>query len=116
MVPRRSLFPPRSPSFEACSACTTVREIYAFAELYSHYRPPPRAPLPSPRYPAALEMTRHFFQEEQLGLDHAERLETVFNDRRQLTPAVVEQLAGECDTIGDFVAALEALPFSRPCA
>ena len=73
-------------------------------------QPPSLSPL---RYPAALDMTRHFFPGEQLEPSHAGRLETVFNDERQLTPAVVEQLAGECDTIDDFVAALEILPSSR---
>lgn len=55
-------------------------------------------------------MTRHFFQEEQLEFEHEKRLEGVFRDRCQLTPAVVEQLAGEHDTVEEFIGALEALP------
>lgn len=58
-------------------------------------------------------MTRHFFQEEQLEEAHERRLEAVFCDQYELTPAVVEQLAGEHDTVDDFVTALEALPLPR---
>lgn len=70
----------------------------------------PRLPIPvSGRYPAALEMTRHFFEME-LEQTEKERLREVCEKKRELTPATVEQLAGEHDALDDFLTALEALP------
>ena len=75
------------------------------------------------RYPAAVEMTRHFFQVEDLTASEHDRLRVVFGDgvasfsaaggiggnTHRITPATVEQLAGEHDSVGDFIEALEAL-------
>ena len=82
------------------------------------------------RYEAAKEMTRHFFQVDGLTARQDERLRSIFDDRlpsagdgvggggvneagyaagRTITPAVVEQLAGEFDYVDDFIAALAAV-------
>lgn len=79
------------------------------------------------RYEAAREMTRHFFEVDQLTVAQDQRLRSVFDDDRpshsngggmqetgdgvgrNITPAVVEQLAGEVDYVDDFIGALEAL-------
>lgn len=80
------------------------------------------------RYPAAVDMTLHYFQMDQLTPMQDKRLRAVFEehppvykcasaggyhaarmgDRGRFTPAVVEQLASEYDTIDDFIGALEA--------
>ncbi|CAM9351159.1 unnamed protein product [Ascophyllum nodosum] len=79
------------------------------------------------RFPAALQMTEHLFQVE-LTEDQKARLDAVFGEaavaRRkeagfsvgqgqsygELTPAVVEQLAGEFDEVEQFLGELEQLP------
>lgn len=63
-----------------------------------------------PRYPAALEMTRHFFNDVRLEHEQQERLREVCATKRELTPAMVEQVAGEFETVDDYLAALEILP------
>lgn len=69
-------------------------------------------------------MTRHFFGVETLTTDQDSRLRAVFDDSspasggamggggegREITPATVEQVAGEFDTVDTFIEALEALP------
>lgn len=62
------------------------------------------------RYDAALCMTRHFFEEVELQHEQRGRLREIFETKRDVTPAVVEQLAGEFDTVDGFLAALEGLP------
>lgn len=68
-------------------------------------------------------MTRHFFQQELTG-EQMSRLEAVFDDNSialrgkydystdegRLTPAVVEQMAGEYDTVDEYLVGLENLP------
>lgn len=65
-------------------------------------------------------MTRHFFAVDELTADQDRRLRIVFVEDppspgdgvvvgRNITPAVVEQLAGEFDTVDDFISALEAV-------
>ncbi|CAM9351235.1 unnamed protein product [Ascophyllum nodosum] len=79
------------------------------------------------RFPAALQMTEHLFQ-VKLTNDQKARLDAVFGEaavaRRkeagfslgygqsygELTPAVVEQLAGEFDEVEQFLGELEQLP------
>lgn len=74
-------------------------------------------------------MTRHFFEVDQLTVGQDQRLRSVFDEDRPLlgdsvvgrstkeaeggagrkiTPAVVEQLAGEFDDVDTFIGALEA--------
>lgn len=92
------------------------------------------------RYPAALEMTRHYFQVDKLPPNQEKRLEAVFQelpgaslnveggrdargrksnngvldcgravgDLGRFTPAVVEQVASEHESVNDFISALEA--------
>lgn len=83
------------------------------------------SPPPCPnRYPAALEMTRHFFQTD-LTSEQQVRLAAIFDedigvaqrrlfdrsrDHGRVTPAVIEQMAGEYDTVDEFLEGLEALP------
>ena len=69
-------------------------------------------------------MTRHFFQVDDLKEEEHERLRAVFGDdevsscvdggiagtSHRITPAMVEQLAGEHESLEDFIEALEALP------
>ena len=68
------------------------------------------------RYDAAKEMTCHFFGVKQLTVDQDQRLRSIFDDdrpslgdsvSRKITLAEVEQLAGEFDTVDDFIVALE---------
>ncbi|CAN0433199.1 unnamed protein product [Ascophyllum nodosum] len=79
------------------------------------------------RYPAALEMTLHYFQEDKLTPTQDKRLRVVFEehsstqkgfvrggncaarnkDGGRFTPAVVEQLASEHETVDEFITALE---------
>ena len=75
-------------------------------------------------------MTRHFFEVDQLTVDQDQRLRSIFDEdqppspcdrvvgdgsgaggreERTITPAVVEQLAGENDTVDEFIVALEAI-------
>ena len=73
-------------------------------------------------------MIRHFFKVNQLTADQDQRLRTIFDEDspshgdwvaderkgseaagRKITPAVVEQLAGEFDYVDDFLSALEAI-------
>lgn len=73
-------------------------------------------------------MTRHFFEVDQLTLAQDLRLRSVFDEDRtfhsnggggmheggggagrKITPAIVEQLAGEFDYVDEFIGALEAL-------
>jgi len=73
-------------------------------------------------------MTRHFFEVDQLTVNQDQRLRMIFDEdrpshgdgvederegtkaaRRQLTPAIVEQLAGEFDYVDEFIGALEAV-------
>lgn len=68
-------------------------------------------------------MTMHFFQTE-LTSEQRARLEAVFGERAvasrrmfdstgdegHLTPAVIEQLCGEYDTVDEFLASLEEMP------
>lgn len=86
------------------------------------------------RYPAALEMTLHYFQVNKLDPAQDKRLRAVFRehpgqqgeggmtqassnrvrggirarDGVQFTPAMVEQLASEYEFVDEFIAALEA--------
>ncbi|CAN0119203.1 unnamed protein product [Scytosiphon promiscuus] len=83
------------------------------------------------RYPAALEMTRHYFQVDKLEPQQDERLREIFKeypalpktrgggsrsssgggdggDGGRFTPAMVEQEASEHESIDDFITALEA--------
>lgn len=84
------------------------------------------------RYPAALEMTLHYFQVDKLEPAQDKRLRKVFKehsappergagasrgggcrdtDKRvcdRFTPATVEQMASEHETVDDFISALEA--------
>lgn len=72
-------------------------------------------------------MTCHYFDVENLRVDQDERLKAFFAEplassarspsfrgrgqgRGFITPALVEQLAGEFDTVDSFLEALEALP------
>ncbi|CAN0107280.1 unnamed protein product [Ectocarpus sp. 12 AP-2014] len=81
------------------------------------------------KYDAALAMTKHFFPEESESItdEQKKRLQDVFSDEAaavrckrtskrgggadggQLTPATVEQMLGEHDTVDDFLDALERL-------
>lgn len=74
------------------------------------------------RYDAAQAMTRHFFEVDHLTVDQDQRLRSIFGDgggggggeagegeKKNITPAVVEQLAGEFDTVDEFIVALEAI-------
>lgn len=75
------------------------------------------------RFPAALDMTRHFFKTD-LTAEQMSRLEAVFDESAEasrrlfdrsrnqgrLTPAVIEQMAGEYDTVDEFLDALEDIP------
>lgn len=95
------------------------------APLWRRFNTPPcrphtRTPDTQNRYPAALEMTRHFFQrdqkgrleasfDEQIGVAQRRRLDRSC-DQGRLTPAVVDQMAGEYDTVDEFLEALEGLP------
>lgn len=73
------------------------------------------------RFPAALDLTRHFFQKE-LTSTQEKRLKAVFSARedaggstrcvRPIAPAELERLTGEHDTIDEFLDALESLPAS----
>lgn len=87
------------------------------------------------RYPAALEMTRHYFQVDKLEPEQDKRLREIFKeypalpngrgggsrnggsgggggsgsgDGGRFTPAMVEQEASEHESVDDFIAALEA--------
>lgn len=95
------------------------------------------------RYPAALEMTKHYFQIDELEPRQKKRLQAVFQDIPRpassssggevrdargrtisnsgtldcgkatgdfgrFTPAVVEQVASEYETVDDFISALES--------
>lgn len=87
------------------------------------------------RYPAALQMTKHFFPDVVITADQESRLEAVLSDdaideRRKasqeagsmaggivvdtnnghITPAMLEQMAGEFDQIEAFLDALEGIP------
>lgn len=61
-------------------------------------------------------MTRHFFEVDELDSLREERLRKVFeasgggSGGRKITPAMVEQLAGEFDTLDGFIEAMESLP------
>lgn len=80
------------------------------------------------RYPAALKMTLHYFQLEKLEVEQEERLRTIFAEAPDVpsrrisrgkghrsppgnagcfTPAVVEQVASEHESVDDFISALE---------
>eukprot|EP00904_Undaria_pinnatifida_P012125 jgi/Undpi1/8042/HiC_scaffold_24.g10514.m1 len=74
------------------------------------------------KYDAAQAMTRHFFEVDHLTVDQDQRLRSIFGDgggggggeagegeKKNITPAVVEQLAGEFDTVDEFIVALEAI-------
>lgn len=70
------------------------------------------------RYPAALEMTLHYFQVDQLEPAQDKRLRNVFREQQaspergrvceRFTPATVEQMASEHETVDGFISALEA--------
>lgn len=127
VCPERDLYQPVRPSLpfpKASSGCGGEGEcslVFSSALLEKPFVPPggagsiftylmPSLPFPSrARYPAALEMTRHFFEME-LEQTEKERLREVCEKKRELTPATVEQLAGEHDALDDFLTALEALP------
>eukprot|EP00904_Undaria_pinnatifida_P012172 jgi/Undpi1/8085/HiC_scaffold_24.g10557.m1 len=68
------------------------------------------------RYPAALEMTLHYFQIDQLEPAQDKRLQHVFQEQQasekgsicdRFTPATVEQMASEHETVDGFISALE---------
>ena len=73
---------------------------------------------PTTRYPAALEMTLHYFQVDQLEPAQDKRLRKVFQKEEaplergpicdRFTPATVEQMASEHETVDGFISALEA--------
>eukprot|EP00904_Undaria_pinnatifida_P012176 jgi/Undpi1/8089/HiC_scaffold_24.g10561.m1 len=91
------------------------------------------------RYPAALEMTLHYFQVSELEPSQDKRLRKVFMEEQvperrgsargvsrssgcrdsgkgvcdRFTPATVEQMASEHETVDDFISALEARVLQR---
>ncbi|CAN0082389.1 unnamed protein product [Ectocarpus sp. 12 AP-2014] len=87
------------------------------------------------RYDAALAMTKHFFPEESESItdEQKKRLQDVFSDeavalrrrpasnygggdRGQLTPATMEKVLGEHETVDDFLDALEAFALEKPAS
>ncbi|CAM9165519.1 unnamed protein product [Choristocarpus tenellus] len=63
------------------------------------------------KYPAALEMMQHYYKDSVLE-EHKDNLQSILKDPHegpvtQLTPAAVEQMAIEQESVGDFLAALK---------